>query len=163
MTTKASHPHPLQSPAWIVTAPIAVEQSIDIAAPPERVWSLIADNEGWPRWFRGISKVEARGAPSGVGGGRRLTVGKVVLEETFTAWDAPSHWALAVVASSVPLIAAAGGEVLIKPSGAGCRVTYRQGMQARRGAHWLMTFLNRGAPQRLERALGELRRLAEAA
>lgn len=77
--------HPLQPPEWIATSPILVEVAIDIAAPPERVWSFIVDNEGWPRWFRELFKVEVTRPPAGVGGGRRATAGKILLEETFTA------------------------------------------------------------------------------
>lgn len=70
---------------------------------------------------------------------------------------------MVIVASNIPIMAAGAGEMLIEPSDAGCRVTHRQGMQPRRGARWLLAFISRGAPQELEGALGELRRLAETA
>ena len=155
--------HPLQPPQWIATAPILNEATVFIAAPPERVWKLIADNEGWPRWYRELTKVETTRAPAGVGGGRRATAGKVVLEETFTAWKAPSHWALSIVGSTIPILAAGGGEVLIKPSQGGCQVTYRQAMQGRPGFGWLLRLANRQGQQKLQRTLGRLRDLAQAA
>jgi carbon monoxide dehydrogenase subunit G len=155
--------HPVQPPEWIDTAPIRVEESIEIAAPPERVWSFIADHEGWPRWFTELTRVEVTHGPTGVGGGRRVTIGKIVLEETFTAWDGTSRFALAVIGSNIPIFASMAESVRVEPTDAGCRVMYQQGLQPRRGARWLLALVGKRAPQELQRALGELRRLAEAA
>jgi carbon monoxide dehydrogenase subunit G len=155
--------HPVQPPEWIDTAPIRVEESIEIAAPPARVWSFIADHEGWPRWFQELSRVEVTTGPTGVGGGRRVTIGRVVLEEEFTACDEASHLALAVIGSNIPMIAAMAESVRVEPADAGCRVTYTQGLQPRHGAGWLLALAGRRAPRQLQRALGELRRLSEAA
>src|SRR6478609_3841576 len=76
--------HPVQPPEWIDSAPIRVERTVDIAAPPSVVWGLIADHVGWPKWFTTLDAVEVLGAGSGVGGGRRVTVKKLPLEEEFT-------------------------------------------------------------------------------
>lgn len=92
-----------------------------------------------------------------------MTIGKIVLEERFTAWDEPSRYALAVTASNIPIMAAMAEAVFVEPSDAGCRVTYRQGLRPRRGARWLLALVSRRAPQELERALSDLRRLAETA
>lgn len=34
------------------------KEAIDINAPPERVWAILADLESWPTWTESISKVE---------------------------------------------------------------------------------------------------------
>ena len=36
-----------------------VEESVDIAVPPERVWDLVADPENDPRWCDKVQSVEA--------------------------------------------------------------------------------------------------------
>jgi uncharacterized membrane protein len=62
------------------------EQSIDIAAPPDVVWRVLADVEGWPEWTRSIRSARlidtdtlARGARAklGVAGAQMETVWEV--------------------------------------------------------------------------------------
>lgn len=152
--------HPLE---WIDTAPVRVEAVTEIAASPDSVWPLIADHDGWPRWFRELTGVQVTPDPAGLGAGRRVRIGRIVLDQTCTAWDVPSHFALAVTASNIPFIAAMAESIHIEPSAGGCLVTYRQGLQPRRGTRWLLTLISRHASRDLQDALDALRRLAEAA
>jgi uncharacterized protein YndB with AHSA1/START domain len=32
--------------------------SVDIAAPPERVWAVMADVERWPEWTRSVTRIQ---------------------------------------------------------------------------------------------------------
>lgn len=38
------------------------EESIEIAATPDRIWTLFEDVAGWPRWNAGIERIELHGA-----------------------------------------------------------------------------------------------------
>jgi uncharacterized protein YndB with AHSA1/START domain len=135
--------HPEHPPEWIATAPVTIERSVDIAAAPAAVWAVIADHEGWPDWFGPLSKVEVTGAATGVGGQRRVTIGKAPpLDEVFTAWDENERFAFAVVGSKLPFLGALAESVEIEPisldSGDdGSRVTYRQGFDLKYGLGWL--------------------------
>ena len=154
--------HPVQPPEWIDSAPIRVERSIDIAAPPEAVWAVIADHVNWPKWFTTLDRVEVTGAPTGVGGGRRVTVSRISIEEQFTVWDENEHFAFAVVTTKVPFLDTMAESVWIEPTEGGCRVNYRQGLQAKRGLGFLLELAWKSAPKQLTAALANLKSLAEA-
>lgn len=155
--------HPVQPPEWIDSAPIRVERTVDISASPDVVWSFIADHVNWPTWFTAIDAVELIGAPTGVGGGRRVTVKKLPLDEEFTAWDVNEHFAFAVIKSKVPILDTMAESVRIEATDGGCRVNYRQGLQAKRGMGKALDLMWKPAAKGLEEALANLKRLAESA
>jgi uncharacterized protein YndB with AHSA1/START domain len=154
---------PVRSPEWIDQAPIRVEEAVHIAATPQCVWSFIEQHEGWPQWFQALSSVEVTTGASGVGGGRRVRIGRIAIDEQFTAWDPAEHFAFAVVRSDVPILASMAESVRLIPEADGCRVVYRQGYQGRTGAGWLVRLASRRSRRELRRALDELRNRAEAA
>ena len=154
--------HELQSPEWIDEAPIRVTESIDISAPPSAVWAHLADHESWPEWFAPIERVEPLGSPTGVGGGRRITVRKRPIDEVFTAWDVDRHFAFAVTESKLPILHALAESVRLEPIDSGTRVTYRQGIQGRSGFGWLMRLIWKQPAKQLSVALRELRDRVEA-
>ncbi len=153
--------HPVQPPEWIDSAPIRVERSVDISASPEVVWGFIADHAGWPKWFTTIDSVEVVGSPTGVGGGRRVTVKRLPLDEKFTAWDVNEHFAFAVVKSKIPILDTMAESVRIEATETGCRVNYRQGLQAKRGMGKALELMWKPATKGLEEALANLKRLTE--
>ncbi len=143
--------HPEHPPEWIDAAPIRVEQRVDIDAPVEAVWARIADHETWPEWFTALDRVEVLGQGSGVGGGRRVTAARLPIDEVFTAWDENEHFAFAIVRSKLPIVQAMAESVRLESiDGGGCRVTYTQGLEARRGFGRVLG----AASKRLERDLG---------
>ena len=155
--------HPVQPPEWIDSAPIRVQKSIDIAASPSAVWAIIADHANWPTWFTTLDAVEVVGSATGVGGGRRVTVKKLALDEQFTAWDVDQHFAFAVVKSKIPILDTMAESVRIESTETGCRVGYRQGLQAKRGMGKALELIWKPAAKGLEEALENLKRQAESA
>ncbi len=153
--------HPVQPPEWIESAPIRVEESISIGAPAEAVWAHLADHEHWPDWFTDLDKVEITGAASGVGGKRRVTAMRLPIDEEFTVWDENEQFAFAVVGTKLPFLSTMAESVTIEPAKGGCRVVYRQGLQARRGFGRLLSLLWKRAPGQLQRALANLKTIAE--
>ena len=155
--------HPVQPPEWIDRAPIRVERSVDIAATPAAVWAVIADHERWPEWFTTIDAVVITAGATGVGGGRRVTVKPLRLEERFTAWDENEHFAFAVVGSKIPILAAMAESVRVEATERGSRVVYRQGLQAKRGFGKALELMWKPAAKGLDEALVNLRVRLEAA
>ena len=76
-----------------------VEVALTVAAPPERVWSVLADVPGQPRWMRDLVRVELEGdAPVGVGTRAVGTVRMLGLTQRdpieIVAFAAPRHFAI---------------------------------------------------------------------
>ena len=68
------------------------------AAPPEKVFDLLADSAGWSKWagpmvVRSWWEREGTPAPGGVGAIRRLGLGKASSREEIIEYDAPRHLA----------------------------------------------------------------------
>ena len=125
------------------------------------MWALVADHVNWPKWFTTLSSVEVTGAPTGVGGQRRVTVSRITIDEQFTAWDVNEHFAFAVVATKVPFLDTMAESVRIEPTADGCRVNYCQGLQAKRGMGFLLEMAWKPAEKQLTAALENLKSLAE--
>jgi uncharacterized protein YndB with AHSA1/START domain len=153
--------HTLQPPEWIDAAPIRVERMVEIAAPPEVVWEWISDHKKWPEWFTALDSVVVLGSPEGVGGGRRVTVKKMALDEEFTAWDENEHFAFAIVRSKLPILESMAESVRIEPTDTGSRVIYRQGLQAKRGFGKALDVMWKQNAKQLDLALQNLKQLVE--
>lgn len=154
--------HPVKQPDWIDSAPILVSEFIEIDATPAEVWAHIADHASWPEWFEALDAVEPGSVSAGVGGTRRVTVKPLAIDEVFTAWDENEHFAFAIVGSKLPMLAAAAESVRLEPVADGrCRVTYRQGIEGRRGLGWLMDLAWKPAAKGLPPALAALKQRVE--
>ncbi len=153
--------HPVKGPDWIDSAPMAFSNSIDIATPPAAVWAHIADHAGWTAWFTALDAVEVTGAATGVGGNRRVTVKRLPIDEEFTAWDENERFAFALIATKFPFLHAMAEDVQISLTDSGCNVTYRQGIEARRGFGWLTKLAFGSLDKQTADALSRLKRLCE--
>jgi uncharacterized membrane protein len=70
------------------------EQSIDIDAPPARVWAVLSDIDGWPGRIQTVEAVELLTRPP-IGVGSRVRLKQPKLPEgtwDVTVWDAPSYF-----------------------------------------------------------------------
>jgi hypothetical protein len=69
-------------------APLKSIETIEIAAPPERVWATVADFAGYD-WLPGVGRVEASGGHTPERDRRRLVMSDGgVIDETLIRWDA---------------------------------------------------------------------------
>ena len=70
------------------------EKSIDIDAPPQRVWAVVSALEAWPQRIETVDSVELL-TPAPITSGNRVRVKQPKLPEAtwdITVWDAPSYF-----------------------------------------------------------------------
>ena len=111
--------------------PDPIRTSIDIAAPIERVWGLLADIEGQPAWMHDLRDVRIE-TPGPVGVGTRATgrvrVFGIGVEDPVevTAFDAPTHFAIRHAG-----LVGGSGDIRLEPGDDGAtRVTWEETLVA---------------------------------
>lgn len=154
--------HRRQPPTWIDDADIVCHSTIEIEATPAQVWARIADHETWSEWFTTLDKVEVTGAPTGVGGARRATAGRIPLDEEFTVWNENEQFSFAIVKSPLLFLDALAEDIRIEPVGDGSRVVYRQGITGKRGFGWLAKLAFKSLESETSAGLVRLKALLEA-
>ena len=109
-------------------------------APVDRVWDLLVDAPGWPRWTR-IPKAtyerEGDPAPHGVGAIRRMGAGRMVSREEVVAYEAPHHFAYSLH-SGLPL-RGYRADVRLAADGSGTAIEWSGGFDSTSriaGAFW---------------------------
>lgn len=83
------------------------EKTIEIEAPPDRVWDVLTDLEAWPSRIETVDEVELL-TPPPIGKMSRVRLKQPKLPEgvwDFTAWDPPSFFEWVQRASGVTNIA----------------------------------------------------------
>ncbi|MGE5597317.1 MAG: SRPBCC family protein [Hyphomicrobiales bacterium] len=95
------------------------EKTIEIEAPPETVWEVVADIERWPGWTESIKRVEVVRGPLGPNAVYRLDVrGTRRSDWAVTGWDPGRRFSWRTKIQGVTCDAAHE----IEPAGAGARL-----------------------------------------
>jgi hypothetical protein len=122
--------------AFFETAPIVIPATVELKAPPERVWEALGSDAMWS-WAPIIDQlVWTTGRPQTVGAIRRLRLLKAVtIEEEFYRWepDPPTRRAtFRVTAQSRRMFDGLAEDFLLEPSaGGGTRLTWTMAMAPR--------------------------------
>jgi uncharacterized protein YndB with AHSA1/START domain len=97
------------------------ETSIDIAAPPERVWRVLSNIERWPEWTRSMSSVQRLDAEPLRAGSRARVKQPRLASALFeiTSWHPPHGFDWVTGNAMVTAIA----KHAIAPTAGGSRVT----------------------------------------
>jgi Polyketide cyclase / dehydrase and lipid transport len=93
-------------PGWVPQAPVTVRRTITLAASPQDVFAVLADLAGWSTWFGAMKRARIDGPASGVGALRTVWVAGTRVQERFLVWEPAERMTFAIVASSVPGLAA---------------------------------------------------------
>ncbi len=152
---------------FILPSKFKVQRSIDIAAPAERIYGLIADPREWKRWTvwnqRDPSmKIEYSGPASGTGARwswQSKSEGNGSMEFT----DAKPGSQLAYRLSFPDFGLQSNGLLAIAPAGAGSKITWTN--EGNLGAspvnRWFGVFMDRMVGSDFEAGLANLKKLAE--
>jgi len=105
---------------------VEVERSARIAAPPERVFAILADHEAMSEWLPVREVVRRRPGepdPNGLGAVRVVRGAGLAVEERITAFEPPRRLEYRLLAGAP--VRDHRGEVRLEPDGDGTRVRWR--------------------------------------
>lgn len=108
--------------------PFGFDNRAEIAAPPERVFDLVADGGGMGRWLQDFVACRWTSAePHGVGAEREIELKAFTVKERFLAWERGQRFSFSIDAITLPLLAAAVEDIQLSPTraGAGTEVRWR--------------------------------------
>ncbi len=130
-----------KSPEWTDRAPVKISASREIVASPDEIFTALADHESWPTWFPRMTNVERYGElDDGLGSTRRVSLGRVVVDEKFIVWEPGKEWSFTAldIRGAPPLLESLNERVSIQQlSPDRCRVTYLMALGPRRGSTWM--------------------------
>ena len=119
-------------------APHTASVSVEVHAPPERVWGLLVDHGSWPTWFEGVTSCVATSDPAeGVGSTRRIAVKGLRADEQFIAWEPNRLWGFCSIATNLPLARRWVELVAIEPRSEGSRIVYSTGFEPTLWTRWI--------------------------
>ncbi|WP_328557120.1 MULTISPECIES: SRPBCC family protein [unclassified Streptomyces] len=109
-------------PDFVETAPLRLVFARELAAPPEAVFSALAEDvSGWSEWFSAVT----RATPTADGAGREVRLrGGTRFEETVLVAEAPEVYTYRADATNAPGLRALVEEWRLLPAGSGTRVQW---------------------------------------
>jgi uncharacterized protein YndB with AHSA1/START domain len=129
---------------WVDRAPVRVEIVRTTAAPPDRVFAVLADHAGWPTWFKAMRSARADGDGAGVGATRSVSLGPLTAHERFIAWEPGRRYSFVVLRATFPGLTALVEDFRLEPTAAGgTLVTYVAGIEPARAVKALGGLIGR--------------------
>lgn len=111
---------------FIASAHTKLVHQVELDAPASEVFDIFADGESWTEWFGGIDRVEwTSPEPKAVGTTRTVTLGRLVVDEVFLAWDPGKRFTFCFTGHNRPLFHALLEDYALTELGPErCRLTY---------------------------------------
>jgi hypothetical protein len=116
---------------WLATAPSRFSNDVDVALPPDELFTVLARADTWPRWAKVIMHVEYTSPePHGVGTTRVVRMaGGMVGDEEFLAWEPGRRMAFRFNTSATKTLKAFLEDYHLEPIAGGTRLTWVLGME----------------------------------
>ena len=90
---------------FVKNAKFKFENSVDLSAPPDKVFDLFADCSSWAKWFPDVVHADWETAPPhGLGSRRIVKLKTLTAREEFIAWEPGKRYTFTVYALSVPML-----------------------------------------------------------
>jgi hypothetical protein len=129
----ARHWYPLaeSGDAFLNSAPLRCEHSVETRVSAERIWEVLTGNElvRWVPVFTGLRWDSPR--PFLVGTVCEVTLlGVFTVRERFFRWDEGKRYTFSVQEASLPGLRHAAEDWIIEPTPAGCRLTWTMAIEA---------------------------------
>jgi hypothetical protein len=104
------------SESFIKVAPMCFVNEVILDATPEDVFSLFEDESSWPKWFKGMKKVEwTSPKPFGEGTTRTVTLDVMRVYEHFFIWEQNKRFAFYFTGTSLPFVKALCEDYVLTP------------------------------------------------
>jgi carbon monoxide dehydrogenase subunit G len=99
---------------------------VEINAPPEVVFNILADTDAWPKFLADVVKAQwTSPEPHGVGSIRMLVLKGMTARENFIVWDPGKRFTFYIAESTAPLARALCEDYRLEAIGSGkSRLTY---------------------------------------
>lgn len=89
--------------AFTATAPLRAAAVREVAGTPDEVFAVLADAEGWPRWFPGLRAARwTSPGPHGVGSTRQIALGPLQVDEEFIVWEPGERFGFTFTGANLP-------------------------------------------------------------
>lgn len=103
-------------------APKSFVYEVELAAPPEKVFAILADPAQWPKWFpdmRGMRWLSPEGERGKVGARREADTKSSKVEEHYVVWETNRRMAFYAERMTIPLVVEFMEDYHLEPLGSG--------------------------------------------
>lgn len=104
--------------SFVESSPFQLRNRAVIAAPPERVFEIIATGEGQDEWFQDFVACRwTSPPPHGEGATREIELQRMKVKERFLVWEPGKRLSFCLYASTLPLVTEMLEDMQLEPVG----------------------------------------------